>query len=142
MYEGFILACQHQKKKIIDMILQNDEFRKHILAEEKQKGKAIVNLNGKIELRQQIMNQNQEIVISFDAMQCKDQLDIDIKVESTFNTEEAEKNDDFSELQRGPFASHYQQPGKARSSVGKLESMELVSRSPVKSFLAQSTPKK
>ena len=142
VYEGFILACQHQKKKIIDMILQNDEFRKHILAEEKQKGKAIINLNGKIELRQQIMNQNQEIVISFDAMQCKDQLDIEIKVESTYNKEEAEENDKFSKLQRGPFASHYQQPGKARSSVGELESMELVSKSQVKSILAQSATRK
>ena len=34
VYEGFISACKHQKKKIIDMILQNDEFRKHILIEE------------------------------------------------------------------------------------------------------------
>ena len=68
-YEGFILACQYHKEKIIDMILQNDEFRKHILKKEKEKGKAIGRgRNGRIELRQQTLNQNRELVISFDAM--------------------------------------------------------------------------
>ena len=115
VYEGFILACQHNKKKIIRMILQNDEFRKHILTEEKEKGKAIINPNGKIELRQQILNQNQELVISFDAI---NQLDIEIKVNSILNEEEAEKKE-------------------ARVSVCELEAKNLVTTSPL--ILDQST---
>ena len=117
VYEGFILACKHQKKKIIDMILQNDEFRKHILIEEKEKGNAIVNPNGIIELRQQTLYQNQELVISFDAIPCKNQLDIKIKVNSTINEEEVKGNDGLGELKRGPPNSH---PQPDRSSLQQL----------------------
>ena len=120
VYEGFILACQHQKKNIIVMILQNDEFRKHILIEEKEKGNAIVNPNGKIELRQQILYQNQELVISFDAIPCKNQLDIKIKVNSTINEEEVKENDDLGELKRGPPNSHQQPDRLDRPSLQEL----------------------
>ena len=131
VYEGFILACKHQKKKIIDMILQNDEFRKHILIEEREKGKAITK-DGRIELRQQILNKNQELVISFDAMQCDGQLDIEIKLNSTLNEEEADHS-------RGPLTSHHQPPGKIRASVGEIESMNLVKNSKVEICLIPST---
>ena len=114
VYEGFILACQHNKKKIISMILQNDEFRKHILTEEKKKGKVFYP-NGKIQLQQQILNQNQELVISLDAI---NQLDIEIKVNSILNEEEAEKKE-------------------ARASVCELEAKNLVTTSPL--ILDQST---
>ena len=132
VYEGFILACKHQKKKIIDMILQNDEFRKHILIEEKEKGNAIVNPNGKIELQQEILYQNQELVISFDAMQCDGQLDIEIKLNSTLKEEEVDHK-------RGPSTSHHQPPGKVRTSVGVIESMNLVKNSKVEICLIPST---
>ena len=116
VYDGFILACQHNREKIIFIILQNDEFRKHILIEEKEKGKVFYP-DGKIELRQQILNQNQELVISFDAI---NQLDIEIKVNSILNEEEAEEKE-------------------ARLSVCKLKRMNLVTRSQLKPILDQST---
>jgi hypothetical protein len=124
VYAGFILACQHQQKKTIEIILQSDEFRKHILKEEREKGNAITNPSGRIELRQQILNENQELVISFDAMQCDGQLDIEIKLNSTLNEEEADHL-------RGPLTSHHQPPGKVRASVGEIESMNLVKNSKV-----------
>ena len=116
VYEGFILACQHNKKKIISMILQNDEFRKHILTEEKKKGKVFYP-NGKIELRQQILNQNQELVISLDAI---NQLDIEIKVNSTLNEDETEEKE-------------------ARKSVRELKLKNLVTKCPLKCQMDQST---
>ena len=94
VYAGFILACQNKRKKIIVTILQNDEFRKHVLKKEEEK--VIRNPNGKIELRQQILNENQELVISFN--EGKNPLDIEIKVNSTLNEEEAEEIDGLSEL--------------------------------------------
>ena len=94
VYEGFILACKNKREKIIGVILQNDEFRKHVLKKEEEK--VIRNPNGKIELRQQILNENQELVISFN--EGKNPLDIEIKVNSTLNDEEAEEIDGLSEL--------------------------------------------
>ena len=92
VYAGFILACQNKRKKIIVTILQNDEFRNHILKKEK----VIINLNGKIELRQQILNKSQELVINFNEYKCP--LVVEIKVNSTLNEEEAEEIDGLGKL--------------------------------------------
>ena len=134
VYEGFILACKNKREKIIGIILQNDEFRKHILKKEDAKRNVIRMQHGKTELRQQIefLNQNQELVISFDAMQCDGQLDIEIKLNSTLNEEEADHL-------RGPLTSHHQPPGKVRVSVGEIEAMNLVKNSKVEICLIPST---
>jgi hypothetical protein len=94
VYDGFNLACQNKRTKIIVIILQNDQFRKHIL--KKEEDKIIRNPNGKIELRQQILNENKQLVISFN--EGKHPLDIEIKVNSTLNEEEAEEIDGLGEL--------------------------------------------
>ena len=126
VYEGFILACKNKREKIIGIILKNDEFRKHILKKEDDKGNVIRMQHGKIEVRQQIewLNQNEEVVISFDER--KHPLDIKIKVNSILNEEEAEENDHLGEFKRGTSASHHQPSGQARSSVDELSSKNLV----------------
>ena len=123
VYAGFILACQNKRKKIIVTILQNDEFRKHILKKEDDKRNVIRMQHGKTELRQQIefLNQNQELVISFDER--KHPLDIKLKVNAILN-EEAEEN--LGEFKRGTSASHHQPSGQARSFVDELASKNLV----------------
>ena len=123
VYEGFILACKNKREKIIGIILQNDEFRKHILKKEDAKRNVIRMKHGKTELRQQIefLNQNQELVISFDER--KHPLDIKLIVNSILN-EEAEEN--LGEFKRGTSASHHQPSGQARSSVDELASKSLV----------------
>ena len=110
VYEGFILACQHKRKDIVFIILQNYEFRTHILIEEKKKGKVIYP-DGKIELRRQ------ELVISLDAI---NQLDIEIKVNSTLNEDETEEKE-------------------ARKSVRELKLKNLVTKCPLKCQMDQST---
>ena len=111
VYEGFILACQHKRKDIVFIILQNYEFRTHILIEEKKKGKVIFHLNGKIEL------QNQELVISLDAINL---LDIEITVNSILNEDKTEEKE-------------------ARKSVRELKAKNLVTKCPLKCQMDQST---
>ena len=126
VYEGFILACKNKREKIIGIILQNDEFRKHILKKEDDKGNVIRMQHGKTEIRQQIecLNQNQELFISFD--EWKHPLDIEMKVNSILNEEETEENDHLGEFKRGMSANHHQPSGQARSSVDELASKNLV----------------
>ena len=126
VYEGFILACKNKREKIIGIILQNDEFRKHILKKEDVKRNVIRMQHGKTELRQQIefLNQNQELVISFD--EWKHPLDIEIKVNSTLNEQEAMENEDLGEIKRGLPATRKKTIGRARSSVDELASKNLV----------------
>ena len=96
VYEGFILACKNKREKIIGIILQNDEFRKHILKKEDNKGNVTRMQHGKTELRHQTLNENQELVISFN--EDKNFLNIEIKFNSTLNEEEAEEGDGLGEL--------------------------------------------
>ena len=96
VYEGFILACKNKREKIIGIILQNDEFRKHILKKEDNKGNVTRMQHGKTELRHQTLNENQELVISFN--EDKHFLNIEIKFNSTLNEEEAEEIDGLGEL--------------------------------------------
>ena len=96
VYEGFILACKNKREKIIGIILQNDEFRKHILKKEDNKGNVTRMQHGKTELRHQTLNENQELVISFN--EDKHFLNIEIKFNSTLNEEEAEEIEGLGEL--------------------------------------------
>ena len=96
VYAGFILACKNKREKIIGIILQNDEFRKHILKKEDNKGNVTRMQHGKTELRHQTLNENQELVISFN--EDKHFLNIEIKFNSTLNEEEAEEIDGLGEL--------------------------------------------
>ena len=96
VYAGFILACKNKREKIIVIILQNDEFRKHILKKEDNKGNVTRMQHGKTELRHQNLNENQELVISFN--EDKHFLNIEIKFNSTLNEEEAEEIDGLGEL--------------------------------------------
>ena len=96
VYEGFILACKNKREKIIGIILQNDEFRKHILKKEDNKGNVTRMQHGKTELRHQNLNENQELVISFN--EDKHFLNIEIKFNSTLNEKEAEEIDGLGEL--------------------------------------------
>ena len=96
VYAGFILACQNKRTKIIVIILQNDEFRKHILKKADNKGNVTRMQHGKTELRHQTLNENQELVISFN--EDKHFLNIEIKFNSTLNEEEAEEIDGLGEL--------------------------------------------
>ena len=131
VYEGFLLACQNKREKIIAIIFQNDKFRKHILIKEEDKGNVSRKQYGNTELRQQIqwLSQNQEMVISFD--EYKNSLDIEIKVNSTLNESEAEENDDLGELKSGPLA------GPSRPSLNELALKNLVKNSPGKSNLKE-----
>lgn len=110
VHEGFLLACQNKREKIIAIIFQNDKFRKHILIKEEDKGNVIRKQYGNTELRQQIqwLSQNQEMVISFDER--NHQLDIETKVNSTLP------------------ASHHQPAEPARYSLTELESMKVVKK--------------
>ena len=138
VYEGFILACQQQKRKIIEIILQNDKFRKHIMKEEIEKGNVNRMHNGKTEIRQKIewVNQNQEMVISFD--EYKNSLDIEIKVNSTLNESEAEEYDDLGEFKNGQSSSRCQLARPSRPSLNELASKTLVTNAPVKELLNKS----
>ena len=131
VYEGFLLACQNKRKEIIAIIFQNDKFRKHILIKEEHKGNVIRKQYGDTELRQQIqwLGQNQEMVglemvISFDER--NHQLDIEIKVNSTLNEEEADGNNEFGKFKKVPTVSRHQPAGQSRSSLAELKSKKLV----------------
>ena len=122
VYEGFLLACQNKREKIIAIIFQNDKFRKHILIKEEDKGNVIRKQYGNTELRQQIqwLSQNQEMVISFDER--NHQLDIEIKVNSTLP------------------ANHHQPAQRSRYSLKELESKKIVKKASEELDLAHLCP--
>ena len=142
VYEGFLLACQNKRKKIISMIFQNDKFRKHILKKEVENGNVIRKQDGKTELRQKIewLNQSQEMVIIFD--EYKYPLNIEIKVSSTLNEEETMENEELGKIQRGLQATRQKPARQTRSSVDELASKNLVTHAHEGLILAHMFPER